>query len=81
MSWITIVLWIVSNLPEMISLVKQIIDLFGTLPKGSGLRQRLSDAIQKAKESGDKSIVAGVIKDIHEKECVGIACAPHTLKP
>ena len=61
MSWIAIVLWIVENIPSIISLIKQIIAIFHTLPadQGQTLRQTISDAIQ----TGDIEKVKSVVQD------------------
>ena len=59
MSWIGIVLWIVTNAPELIRLVKALLDLIKTLPreKQSEVQKTIYDAIKaKDKEKLKKTL-------------------------
>lgn len=59
MSWIGIVLWIVTNAPELIRLIKSILDLIKTIPKEKQdqVKETLFEAIKtKDKEKVKKAL-------------------------
>lgn len=72
MSWLAIVLWLITNIPEIVKLVQELIDLIKHIPHPQQLGYR--DAISNAILSGDKENVKKVVQ-----ECVGLAC-PSDLK-
>lgn len=82
MNWIAIVLWIITNAPDIIALVKQVIDLFQSLPKRDReqAKAEIGAAIEQAKKTGDKRPVKELFEKLHNR-CSGVACAPQTLKP
>lgn len=67
MSWLAIVLWLLTNIPEIVKLVQELIDLIRGIPHKDQLAYR--DAIAKAIHTGDHELVKQVVK-----ECVGAAC-------
>lgn len=71
MGWLQIILWVITHAPQLISLVKQIIELFKSMPKADQMaaRAELFDAIK----SKDEGKVKGVFKKWKHK-CEGVAC-------
>lgn len=73
MSWISIILYILVNLPKMISILKDIIALIKGAPKEQQLnvKQVLEDAIKEHKQTKDDQ----KLKDVLQK-CSGVGCPP-----
>lgn len=59
MSWIAIVFWVITHIPDFISVIQAIISLIHTLPaaQSNSIRASISDAIK----SGDKEAVKAVL--------------------
>lgn len=68
LSWIQIVFYIIINLPKLIGLIKQIIELIKGAPvdQVASLKQQLSDAIEHHKKTKDPSKIIAV--------CEGVGC-------
>lgn len=66
MSWVSIILYIIMNIPQLISLVKQIIALIQNRPKAEreSIRHRLQVAIEHHKATGDDSKIREVCSDV-----------------
>lgn len=73
MLWIQIVLYIIMHLPELITVIKKVIELIHNMPKpqAGAVKLMLSDAIQHHKETKDSSKVKNV--------CLGIGCSPELV--
>lgn len=71
MSWIAIVFWIITNIPNFIGIIREILDLIHSIPRDQqvSFRQRLSDAIH----TGDKVQVKEALKAVHTS-CSGVGC-------
>jgi hypothetical protein len=61
MSWIAIVFWVVTHLPEMVGILESIVKLIESVghPQAETLRSNLSDLIAKGDVSGVKSAIEG----------------------
>lgn len=70
MTWLQILFYVIFNLPKLISLIGQIIDLIkGADPAMQvSLKEKLVDAIKHHKATGDQSKILEV--------CEGVGCAP-----
>lgn len=68
MSWLSVVLWVVTNAPKLIALVKDFIDVINNKPKDQQelAKQELRDAV-RTRDVGEVS------KVLH-KHCDGVAC-------
>ncbi len=73
MSWIQIVLWIITNAPEIISLVKQILNLINPSDPKLGL---LKHAIIAGINNNDVGAVKKAIGDCHSS----LGCLPDLAK-
>lgn len=73
MSWVSIVLYILMHIQEIIGVIKSVIALIKGMPKpqSEAVRGMFSDAIQHHKETKDASRV--------KQLCVGIGCAPELV--
>lgn len=74
MTWVSIVLYILMHLPELIKIIKDVIALIKGMPKPQqgAVRELFSDAIQYHKETKDASKVKRV--------CLSVGCAPELVK-
>lgn len=70
---LSILLWVLTNIPSIISVVREIIALIGKLPHGQRAQAMvdLKAAYQKAHQNGDPQ----PLKDLHDKLCNDVACA------
>lgn len=68
MSWLSIIFYVILNLPKFISIIRQIIDIINGLPKDqqSFWKEKLSNAVEHHKKTGDDSEL--------KKVCEGIGC-------
>lgn len=76
MSWLAIVLFIIEHIPDIIEVIKKIIDLLRGMPRPDRVEARhdLASAIR----SGDHDKVREVAKQ-WEKRCEGVACPSDVL--
>lgn len=76
MSWFAILLFVIKEIPDLLTVFKAILELVRKIPPADRVQARteISDAIQT--KSNDE--VRAVMKDWHHK-CEGIAC-PSELK-
>lgn len=72
MSWISIVLYFLMNLPKIISLVREIMSIIRGLPKdeAASVKSQLEEAIRYHRETKDDSKII----ELHKKVCTGTAC-------
>ena len=67
--WVGIVLWIISNAPELISAIKTLLDLLKKFPRDR--REQVKAELAEAIKNKDKSKIHEVLK----KECSGVGCS------
>lgn len=76
--WVQIVLYIILNLPKLIGVIKEIIDLIKGMPKAQRDAVRfpiINAIIQHMKDKDDAKLEAAL------KVCHGVACAPQLVGP
>ncbi len=73
MTWVSIIIYVIAHLPELISAIKKIIDLIKGMPhpQQGAVKAMLSDAIEYHRQTKDASKVKNV--------CIGIGCAPELV--
>ena len=73
MTWVSIILYVITHIPDLIVIIKKVIDLIKGMPKPQqgAIREMFSDAIDYHKQTKDASKVRRV--------CVGIGCAPELV--
>lgn len=75
LTWVQIVIYFLINLPKLISIIKEIIELIKNAPhsrEALTLRQRLSDAIAQHKIDKDDEKI--------KKMCFGVGCPSDLVK-
>jgi hypothetical protein len=77
MTWISIVFYILTNIPKLISLIIQIWNIIKGYPQQNkeNVRLAMSDAVQFHKQTKDDS----KILNVHKQVCLGIFC-PSEIK-
>lgn len=70
-SIIGMIVWIITNLPSLIALVKSIIDLIHQLhpQERKAALSELKDAYKQAKAGNSQPL-----KDLHDRLCEGVGC-------
>lgn len=70
MTWLAIVLYIVSNIPTLIGVIQKILDLIHGLPKAQAdsIKHLLSQAVEQHKQTKDDAALT--------KVCEGVGCPP-----
>ena len=73
MGWVSIVLYIIIHLPELIAVIKKVLELIHNMPKpqSNAVRELMSEAIQDHRASKDATKVKRV--------CLGIGCSPELV--
>ncbi len=80
MGWFSIVFWILTHAGDLISLVKQILSLIHTLPKGDAMLAK--SEIGEAVKSGNKETVKSIMEKWRDKCAAsgGTACGGDLVK-
>lgn len=76
MSVLSIILWVIANAPNLLSMVMQIIALFKTLPKDE--QKTALELLAEATKSKSPTQFIQTANKLHDK-CVGVGC-PTELK-
>lgn len=76
MSWIAIVFWVITNIPNFIGIIREILELINSIPRGE--RVALRDRIATAIHSGDKMQVKEALKAVHTT-CSGVGCVSQPI--
>lgn len=73
MNIIAILLWLATHASEIYALVKTVLDLINTLPRGE--RLQANKELREALLTKDKGVIENVSKK-WKSRCEGVACAP-----
>lgn len=72
LSWLSIVLWLIANVPTIIDLIKRFLDLIHGMPhlQAEGLRYKLGEMRARNDVAGATALI--------RSHCDGVACPPET---
>jgi len=74
MSWLSVILWVLTNIPTIIKLVKMLIDLINRIEDKHERRKasrELAAAIQDAKKTGDPKQLRHMLLRLNRRRGVG----------
>ncbi len=76
MGWISIIVFILTNAPKLISLIKEIIALIHQLPAPERKQATADamDAVRSLRKDGDHSKMDDLQERLHDRVCSGVGC-------
>lgn len=74
--WLSVILFVIQHIPDLIDIIQKIVDLIRGLPKAE--REQARAEISTAIKSKDVGRVRDILNHWH-KRCEGVACPMDTL--